>query len=428
MDNLINPDHDKMIYDSIYGSMKISKLAQLIINTHIFHRLRNLKQLGLCYFVFPNAIHTRFEHSIGTYHLTKIFLKNLKNNSDKSELDKLTINNKIVVLDDKLIELISIGGLCHDLGHGPFSHVFDDVYIKNSINDNNHDNNPNNNHEYRSCKLLEMIYNESEEIKRYISTDELKFIFTLIDPDKNINNGWVYQIISNNLNSIDVDKFDYLTRDSKMLGIPISFNIDRLMNNSKIINNNICYSKNIDSDIINLFQSRHYLHRKVYLHKVTVAADFMMSELLKNNDKLLEIRESLYDLNKFIKLTDDYIMVMLELLRIKSNQIILDRFKKHQFYKLVASYTSKTNYIKFDNKQDKQDDNQELIPNKYQTSDYIICNFKIGYISGNKKNPLDYVYLYDNKTNKIKLLKDSNTTTLIPYNYQEYITMIFYKN
>ena len=94
------------------------------------------------------------------------------------------------------------------------------------------------------------------------------------------------------------------------------------------------------------------------------------------------------------------------------------------------SYTSKNDCVNFEsnNRDNINDDNNELIPIKYKTDDYIICRFKIGYISGNKKNPLDYVYLYNNKNNNIKLLKDSNTTTLIPYNYQEYITMIFFRN
>jgi HD superfamily phosphohydrolase len=407
----------KTIYDSIHGSMNISKLAQHIINNKIFNRLRNLKQLGLTYLVFPNAVHTRFEHSLGTYHLTNKFLNNIKSNTDKLELDKLEINDKKVELNDRLIELISIGGLCHDLGHGPFSHVFDDVYIKMNISDNN----PNNHHEYRSCKLLELIYNDDEYIRKEISSEELEFIFTLINPDKNMHKGWAYQLISNNLNSLDVDKYDYLTRDSKMLGIPISFNLDRVLNNAKIIDNNICYSKNIDVDIINLFQSRHYLHRKVYLHKITVAADFMMNELLKDNENILRIRESLIDLNKFIRLTDDYVMIMCEMF---GNKDVIDRYIKHDFYKLVSSYTSKDKYDNFDDFDDNKDGR---ISRKYKSNEYIIGRFKIGYISGNKKNPLDDIYLYKSKNNDVILLKDSNTTILIPENYQEYITMIYLK-
>jgi HD superfamily phosphohydrolase len=405
----------KTIYDSIHGSMNISELALHIINTNIFNRLRNLKQLGLTYLVFPNAVHTRFEHSIGTYHLTKKFIYNIKNNSDKEELEKLYINDKKVELDDKLIELIAIAGLCHDLGHGPFSHVFDDVYIKINIKDDN----PNNHHEQRSCGLFKMIYERDEYIRNKISKEELEFINTLIDPDENMHKGWVYQIISNNINSLDVDKFDYLSRDSKVLGIPISFNLDRLINNAKIIDNNICYSKNIDSDIINLFQSRHYLHRKVYLHKTTVAADFMMSEMMKNNEDILKIRERLNDLNKFIELTDEYVIMLINMF---GNKDIIDKFISHNFYKLVTSYTSK---YKYDDFEDNNIDGK--ISNEYKSDKYIIGRFKIGYISGNKKNPLDDIYLYNNKNNNIKLLKDTNTTILIPDNYQEYITMIFLK-
>ena len=61
----------KNIHDSIHGMISISKAASLIIDHPIFQRLRNLKQLGACSYVFPNAVHTRFEHSVGTYHLCK---------------------------------------------------------------------------------------------------------------------------------------------------------------------------------------------------------------------------------------------------------------------------------------------------------------------------------------------------------------------
>ena len=94
------------------------------------------------------------------------------------------------------------------------------------------------------------------------------------------------------------------------------------------------------------------------------------------NDELLELRESLYDLKKFIKLTDDYIMIMLELFKIKSNQLILDKFKKHEFYKLVMSYTSKNDCVNFEsnNRDNINDDNNELIPIKYKTDDYELLN------------------------------------------------------
>lgn len=159
--NLLNDllNDYKIINDIIHGSVNLSKLAMMIIDTPEFQRLRYLKQLSTCYFVFPNAIHTRFEHSIGTYHIAKKMLYSLKNKSKTSELNKISeipelnkyfkINN---ITDNYLtpfiIELVCIGALCHDLGHGPYSHLFDDYFLKNNdiqIKDKNFIH-----HEYRS--------------------------------------------------------------------------------------------------------------------------------------------------------------------------------------------------------------------------------------------------------------------------------------
>jgi HD superfamily phosphohydrolase len=147
-------------------------MAWTIVDTPEFQRLRYIKQLSTCYFVYPNAVHTRFEHSLGTYQICKKMLHNLKKNSSKKELDiiynipelqeRLDNNNDDYLsniinnndyLDDFIIELVCIGGLCHDLGHGPFSHLFDDNFLKNKANITEE----NKYHEHRSCKLLEKI-------------------------------------------------------------------------------------------------------------------------------------------------------------------------------------------------------------------------------------------------------------------------------
>ncbi len=71
----------KIINDNIHGSITLSKMAWAIVDTPEFQRLRYIKQLSTCYFVYPNAVHTRFEHSLGTYQICKKMLHNLKKNS-----------------------------------------------------------------------------------------------------------------------------------------------------------------------------------------------------------------------------------------------------------------------------------------------------------------------------------------------------------
>jgi HD superfamily phosphohydrolase len=88
-----------------------------VVDTPQFQRLRDLKQLGSSYYIFPGASHNRFEHSLGVSHLAGSLARRFS--TSQGELD----------MGERDVELISVAGLCHDLGHGPFSHVFDNEFI-----------------------------------------------------------------------------------------------------------------------------------------------------------------------------------------------------------------------------------------------------------------------------------------------------------
>jgi HD superfamily phosphohydrolase len=419
-------DH-KIISDIIHGSISLSKLAMLIIDTPEFQRLRYIKQLSTCHFVYPNAIHTRFEHSVGTYHLCKKMLYALKNKSKHSELDIIKDITELQTyfkennitsnyLNNFIIELISIGALCHDIGHACFSHLFDDYFLKNNVNKNDkyiH-------HEYRSCMILEHIINKNIILKSIIDDNLLKFIFNIINPNPEIHNGYIYQIVSNSLNSIDVDKFDYLTRDSKMLGINISFNFNRLIENAMVINNIICYSKKTDTDIVNLFLTRHYLHKKVYSHKSVIASLLLINELLTIMNQYYNFTSYLNDINKFIMLTDDFILTMARYHSIKDENLknIINKLDSHNLYTLIYNIYLDIN------------DNLSSEIKEYINSNNKIIYFEniIGFISGKKNNPLDNVYLYGTKDpyNELSILSKSDSNKLLPNKYQEKIILIYY--
>ncbi|RLF81745.1 nucleotidyltransferase, partial [Thermococci archaeon] len=99
----------KIIHDPIHGSMKISGLILDLIKTPEFQRLRNIKQLGLAYLVYPGANHSRFEHSLGTYNIAKRLGQELE-------------------LSEEERTILEAGALLHDIGHGPFSHTFEQIY------------------------------------------------------------------------------------------------------------------------------------------------------------------------------------------------------------------------------------------------------------------------------------------------------------
>ena len=435
----------KIIQDKIHGMINISQLAIIIIDTPIFQRLRNLKQLGVCYLVFPNAVHTRFEHSIGAYHLAKKLLNNLIINSEQEELTKplhdITELHKYftekysdknnVNLDDYVKELVCIAAICHDLGHGPFSHVFDDKFLpliqdKYNIEKYKH-------HEDRSCILLRKIIN-STILKDLILAEEVEFMCSLINGKRY---GYLYQIVSNSLNGLDVDKYDYLTRDSMSLGINIAFSPDKLINNAKVIDNIIAYPKHIDSDLINLFTTRHYMHRKIYSHKVVISIDLLICNLMKLLDgeatfahelNIGRIIENIEINDDFNNLTDDDILIRAKYSNNSDIKNLVNRIITHNFYPILTSETlyydinidkhieQSLHTLKFNANQINFDD--------YDENKLLITYHTIGYT--NSKNPLEEIYVYANKDNKLYNLTEFGITKLLPEHYQEIILMIFY--
>uniref|UniRef100_A0A3B3VH18 HD/PDEase domain-containing protein n=1 Tax=Poecilia latipinna TaxID=48699 RepID=A0A3B3VH18_9TELE len=103
--------------DPIHGNIELHPILVKIIDTPQFQRLRNIKQLGGVYYVYPGASHNRFEHSIGVAYLAGELLQTLKEKQQKLRID------------ERDVLCVQIAGLCHDLGHGPFSHMFDLMFI-----------------------------------------------------------------------------------------------------------------------------------------------------------------------------------------------------------------------------------------------------------------------------------------------------------
>ena len=124
------------IFDPIHGFIAISPLMKRILATPAMHRLRDLKQLGATSYVFPGATHTRLSHSIGVSYLAGKMMTSLR------------VNQPELMITDRDVELTRIAALVHDLGHGPYSHLYDDRVIESDEPK----------HEERGCKMFrEMV-------------------------------------------------------------------------------------------------------------------------------------------------------------------------------------------------------------------------------------------------------------------------------
>lgn len=389
-----------LIHDNIHGYIKLSSIASQIVDTSVFQRLRNIHQTGILYLVFPTAVHSRFEHSIGTYYLANKMITNI------------SIKQPELNISSELIDLVSIAGLCHDLGHLLFSHLFDDLFLPFLKNYNKDE--PNVHHEHRSINLLKYLV---EKYNIDLTKEQLLIIGDLINP-KNSEYGkwnkryqvgkWIFQIVSNPLNSIDVDKFDYLIRDTNALGLKFGFDYTRIISDAKVIDKKLCYSSQCSEDIYHMFFVRYRLYRQIYNHKAVKAIEIQIVKLLFELEEEYKISEYILDPEKMIKLTDYFIWH-------KDNKIIKD-IEERKIPKMVYQNVS-VKYTEFDEKE---------FTKHFDSDSYKIVRFKVGYVSGNSANPLNNIYFYSLKTNQIipdNKVKDFSL--LINQKYQEYFLRIY---
>lgn len=224
-----------VVFDSIHGQIKFTGNAKEILDHKYFNRCENIKQLGEAHRVFPMALHTRKIHQIGTYLITKKYLEHLE---------------KFVYISEREKELISIGGLCHDLGHVYGSHLFDNNVIRKLIKENKiRRDHEWRDHEERSKILFEKIANDVTDL----NDDEIEFVKQIIHPSKKNQNNWKFQIVSNHCGLFDSDRLDYLKRDQLSIGNCHDIDIDLIINATAIIDSEIKFNfekKSLLDDII----------------------------------------------------------------------------------------------------------------------------------------------------------------------------------
>ncbi len=173
-----------------------------IVDTSAFRRLMRISQLGLVSHVYPGATHSRFEHSLGVYRNGLLFLQ---------RLGSLPEFRKIV--SDADAELLIVAGLLHDLGHWPFCHAIEDMRLDGVLR-----------HEQLARQLL--LDSELAELLDKDWKVSVDSISELLAPVDKANPK--FQLLSNILSGpIDIDKLDYLDRDSLHAGVPYGRNFDR---------------------------------------------------------------------------------------------------------------------------------------------------------------------------------------------------------
>lgn len=396
-----------IVHDNIHGYIKINSIAADIVDTPVFQRLRNIHQTGILYLVFPTANHSRFEHSIGTYHLAT------------QMINKIAIKQPELKITEEIINLVGIAGLCHDLGHLLFSHLFDDYFLEYLPNINQlRSQTKNTIHENRSIYLLNYLV---EKYNIGLDKDQLKVIGDLINPkeaeyskwkSKYQVGKWIFQIVSNPLNSIDVDKFDYLVRDTQATGLKFGFGYSRIIEDAKVIDNKICYSLQCSEDIYQMFFIRYRLHRQIYNHKAVKAIEILIIKLLFELEKEMGISQYILDAEKMLELIDSF--VWHNKLNDKIKQII-NSIETRKIPKMVYQDISLHPHEFDENK----------LKEHFDSDSYYILKFKVGYVGG-KTNPLNKVPFYNLKNgNIISENKLRSFSLLITQKHQEYFLRVY---
>lgn len=346
----------KEVMDNVHGFIQVPDLALRFINTPTFKRLKMLKQLGNSHEVYPTGNHSRFEHSIGTMHLCDVLCEKLrKSGANITDVDKLCVQ---------------LAGLCHDLGHGPYSHLWEQFIRARNHGQLEWE------HERTSIDMIDLIIEEDNIcLEDYgLGDKDLIFIKEMIfGPLDGLTNGYPYQgrsedkyylyeIVSNKISGVDLDKLDYLLRDSKATGVQITYNdakLNRLLNNMKVVQwkspefgvtiSRIAARDKTLQDYQEIFLDRSSLHNKVYQHEMVkkmdkmlvdalIAADDFYPKIRGSDGEEYKLSEAWRDVTAFRQLSDDVVtMTILNSVdpNLEESKKILTRIQKRQVYQVL---------------------------------------------------------------------------------------------
>jgi hypothetical protein len=241
----------KIINDPIYGFISIpSGLIFDLIQHPYFQRLRRISQMGLSYLVYPGAHHTRFHHALGCMHIMQ------------KAID--TLRSKGIVINEKEAEGLLIAILLHDIGHGPFSHAMEHSIVEDI------------NHEKISGLFMHQLNKEfggALNLAIQIFTGQYPRTFFL-------------QLISS---QIDMDRMDYLKRDSFYSGVAEgNINSDRLIQMLQVHEDKLVIEEKGIYSIEKFLMARRLMYWQTYLHKTGVAAEVILTKVLKRAKHLTQ--------------------------------------------------------------------------------------------------------------------------------------------
>ena len=298
------------IIDPIHDFVRVYDNELKIIDTPIFQRLRRIRQLSGAHLIYPGAQHTRFEHSLGVMHIA-------------SMAGQALAEKGVVSSDD--IQNLRLAGLLHDIGHGPFSHLFEEIFEeKRKIS-----------HEDLGRDII-----LKTEIGDIISKNgfDKKLITKLAFGDSKLQ--FMNEIISGVLSA---DMMDYLLRDGYFTGAEhAKIDHHRLTHSLDVYKNKLALDKSSLVNFETMMISRYQMFKAVYFHKTVRAGEVMLLEAMDLAEG--ELGLSSMNLDEYLQLSDDVILAKLLNLpehnsKLKASKKIATDYLNRNLFKSVFETT-----------------------------------------------------------------------------------------
>ena len=314
-----------LLRDPVHGYIHIEdKVIFDILQSKEFQRMRRIKQLGPISYVFPGATHTRFEHNLGVYELTRricnIFSKNYPSREPNDGL-----------WDDSNRLLVECAGLLHDIGHGPYSHTFEHLFGTN--------------HEKIGQQIITDPHTEINQALRQVSPNFPELVASVIA--KTYPNPQIVKMISS---QADADRMDYLQRDAYFTGVNYGqFDLSRVLRVIRPYQDGICFTNNGMHAVEDYIVSRYQMYQQVYFHRVGRSMEVILHHLLQRakvvyktgtlqvTPSLAKFLEGNWTLDDYLKLDDGVMETNFSLWLNSSDPILADLASKYLFRKPLAS-------------------------------------------------------------------------------------------
>ncbi|MEM2005537.1 MAG: HD domain-containing protein [Zestosphaera sp.] len=306
------------IKDPVHGYLRLARHEICLVSSSPMQRLRRLKQLSTSHLVYPGAVHTRFSHSLGSMYVAGVLAEYTysKLGLNFSELSRLKYIARLL-------------GLLHDVGHGPFSHTFEDhVLVNYGVN-----------HEVLGGKIVREHPEVSKCFDDYIEKElglSAEVMARLIEAPsldswpltssigEGVSERTLYYIIKG---AYSADIVDYLLRDSYFTGANYGFGLDweRLAYHSKPVKDRIVLEYKAKDVLDHLLIARIFMFKTVYYHKTVRAFDKIAGEMLIKADNILNYSGIMDDVNKYVELDDEYVLSNPSVRALDESRYLLNR-------------------------------------------------------------------------------------------------------